>query len=222
MKPFTFLLLFTTIGIIAGQTCHYSCATCTGPAYTQCLSCSESGRTVQYGVTCDGSDQAILTLIGGFCGSSAYSRANPLGVVLIFLSVLAGLFLKSQYIFYFILSMQTIGLIGLVETAFPSGLSLFLGSFDYFMLFSIMGQNTKPQNCKLMLRRMYRLNDFLGTTNFKDNSPPILTLVFIATALLILVSLFRAFRKDRCSFLSDNFLDQLKVALRTFLILAVQ
>lgn len=94
--------------------CHYSCATCTGPAYNQCLSCSDSSLSVTNSVTCDGSDQIILGQLGGYCGSGAYSRANPLGVVIIFVAIVAGALLKSQYVFSFILSLQTIGLIGFV------------------------------------------------------------------------------------------------------------
>jgi hypothetical protein len=114
MKSFTLILFLALLGMTINQACHYSCATCTGPAYTQCLSCSDSSKNAQYGVTCDGNDQSILNQIGGFCGSAAYSRANPLGVIIIFIAILAGTFLKSQYIFHFILSLQTIGLVGLV------------------------------------------------------------------------------------------------------------
>ena len=114
MKPLSLILAILFIYSTANAACHYSCATCSGPAYTQCLTCSDPSLVVQTGVTCDGNDQNILPLIGGFCGAPAYSRANPLGIIIIFLAVIAGTFLKSQYIMYFILSMQTIGLIGLV------------------------------------------------------------------------------------------------------------
>ncbi len=196
MNLISVLFLITLITAASTNSCHYSCATCTGPAYTQCLSCSDSSLGVSNSVTCDGNDQSILGQKGGYCGSGAYSRANPLGIIVILIAIVAGTFLKSQYVFSFMLSLQTIGLIGLVEAAFPYGLSILLGSCDYFMLFSIMGQNKKPQNCKLMLRNMYRLNDFLGTTSFQDNSLPILIIIFIVTALLVAVTLFRAFRKE--------------------------
>jgi hypothetical protein len=65
-------------------------------------------------VTCDGNDQIILGLLGGYCGNGAYSRANPLGAIIIFVAIVAGALLKSQHVFSFILSLQTIGLIGLV------------------------------------------------------------------------------------------------------------
>lgn len=195
MKSKIVIILLLLIALVNSQSCHYSCATCSGTAYTQCLSCSDTSRSVQTGVKCDSSDQSTLNQLGGLCGSTAYSRANPLGVILILVVIVSATFLKSQHIFFFILSMQTLGLLGLVETALPSGLSLILGSFDYLMLFSIMGQNVKPQNCKLMLRSMYRLNDFLGSNNFKDNAPPILSIVIIATFIMGLVSLYRAFRK---------------------------
>lgn len=97
-----------------GQSCHHSCKSCSGASYTHCLSCSEASRAVSYGVTCDGNDQAILNQIGGYCVDSAYSKANPLGAILIILSILAAILLKSQYIFYFMLSMQTLGLVGLI------------------------------------------------------------------------------------------------------------
>jgi hypothetical protein len=216
-----FLALSLSVAALT-QSCHYSCATCTGSSYTQCLSCSNSNQNVQYGVNCEGGDQNILSQIGGFCGSPAYSRGNPLGVIIIIIAIIAGSFLKSQYVFNFILSLQTIGLVGLIEVSFPFSLSLLLGSFDYFMLFSIMQQNTKPQNCKLMLRSMYRLNDFLGTTNFNNNSPLILAIVFFAATLLAAVSLFRAFRKSNCLFISDKTLDSILLCLRTVLLLTMQ
>lgn len=222
MKAYSFLLLTTLLLSVFTQNCHYSCSTCSGTAYTQCLTCSDSGRTVQYGAICDGSDQSILSQVGGICGSSAYSRANALGAILVIIAILAGTFLKSQYVFYFILSLQAMGLIGLVETAFTSALSTILGAFEYFMLFSIMGQNTKPQNCKLMLRSMYRLNDFLGTTSFQANAPPILAIVFVLTAALALVSIFKKVRKSNCAFISDKFIDQILLGLRTTLLLLMQ
>lgn len=122
------LLLFAAIFLsVFTQNCHYSCSTCSGNAYSQCLTCPD--RSVQYGATCDGSDQSILAQVGGICGSTAYSRGNPLGAILVIIAILSGVFLKSQYVFYFILSMQTLGLVGLVETAFSAGLSTLLGAF---------------------------------------------------------------------------------------------
>ena len=114
MKPLSLILTILLIYSTATAACHYSCATCSGPAYTRCLSCSDANDVVQTGVTCDGTDQALLSPLGGFCGAPAYSRANPLGIVIIFVAIIAGIFLKSQYIMYFILSMQTLGLIALV------------------------------------------------------------------------------------------------------------
>jgi hypothetical protein len=90
------------------------------------------------------------------------------------------------------------------------------------MLFSIMGQNRKSQNCKLALRNMYRLNDFLGTTSFQENSLPILIVIFIVAALLVAVTLFRAFRKETWTCLSDKVLDNIQFALRTFLLMTMQ
>jgi hypothetical protein len=203
MRTYSSLVVFCLFASAFALNCHYSCATCTGSSYTQCLTCSDSGRNVQYGVSCDGTDQSILNQIGGLCGSPAYSRANPLGVILIIVAIAAGVLLKSQYVFYFILSLQTLGLVSLVEAAFPSSLNTLLGAFDYFMLFSIMQQNTKPQSCKLMLRNMYRMNDFLGTTSFKDNAPPILAIVYFLAILLAVGSIFKKFRKTSCSSISD-------------------
>ena len=220
MKARSLLLLSALLLSVFTQNCHHSCSTCSGTAYTQCLTCAD--RSVQYGAVCDGSDQSILAQVGGICGSAAYSRGNPLGAILLIIAVLAGVFLKSQYVFYFVLSMQTLGLVGLVETAFSAGLSTLLGAFEYFMLFSVMGQNTKPQNCKLMLRSMYRLNDFLGTTSFQANAPPILAVVLVLTAALALLSIFKKVRKTSCASISDSFLDQILLGLRTALLLLMQ
>ena len=114
MRPLALLLIITLTLQVFGQSCHYSCKTCSGRSYAQCLTCSDTAQTINYGVTCDGSDQAVLNQIGGYCGDSAYSKANPLGAILIILSILAGVFLKSNYVFYFMLSMQSLGLAALI------------------------------------------------------------------------------------------------------------
>lgn len=85
-----------------------------------------------------------------------------------------------------------------------------------------MGQNIKPQNCKLMLRSMYRLNDFLGTTSFQANAPPILAVFIVLAAALASVSIFKKVRKTNCASISDSFLDQLLLGLRTALLLLMQ
>lgn len=115
MKTLTFLIILLSLTTHAlAQSCHYSCKSCSGRSYAQCLTCSDASKSIQYGVTCEGSDQAVLSQIGGYCGDSAYSKANPLGAILIIIGILAGVFLKSQYVFYFMLSMQTLGLAGLI------------------------------------------------------------------------------------------------------------
>jgi hypothetical protein len=56
----------------------------------------------------------MLNQKGGICISPAQSKANPLGIILIILGILAGVFIKSHFIFYFLLSIQILGLSGFV------------------------------------------------------------------------------------------------------------
>ena len=74
------------------------------------------------------------------------------------------------------------------------------------MFFSVMGQNTKGQDCKFMIRNMYRINDFLGTSNFKDNSTAVISIVYVLTILLALANIYRAFRKDTWTCIGDKLL----------------
>lgn len=74
------------------------------------------------------------------------------------------------------------------------------------MMFSVMGQNAKGQDCKFMIRNMYRINDFLGTSNFKDNSSAIIAIVYALTIFLALGNIYRAFRKNTWTCIPDKLL----------------
>ena len=50
----------------------------------------------------------------GLCTTPASTTVNGLGIVLLLIVIATGLFLKSQHIFYFIISIQTLGLLSLM------------------------------------------------------------------------------------------------------------
>jgi hypothetical protein len=74
------------------------------------------------------------------------------------------------------------------------------------MIFSVMGQNTKGQDCKFMVRNMYRINDFLGTSDFKENSTALISIVYVLTIMLALANIYRAFLKNTWTCIPDKVL----------------
>jgi hypothetical protein len=145
MKVLATLLLL--LHSAATMNCHYSCQTCQAQYYTQCLSCQDKNQAL-----------ALVSPSGtGLCTTPAYTTINGLGIVLLLASIATGLFLKSQHIFYFILSMQTLGLLSFVEVAWTAGLTTILDGFQYLMIFSKMGQSSKMNDGILISRNMYRL-----------------------------------------------------------------
>jgi hypothetical protein len=78
--------------------------------------------------------------MGGSCSQSS-SGVNPFGIILIIVSITAAILLQSSYVFFFITSFQSLGLISLVEGDFTSSFDFILDSLQYFMVFSIMKRN---------------------------------------------------------------------------------
>jgi hypothetical protein len=122
---------------------------------------------------------------------------NGLGLVIILLSIATGLFLRSQHIFYFIMSFQVLGLASLMEVAFPSSLTTLLDSFQYLMIFSKMQQNSKTSDGVLISRNMYRLEAFLTSVNLKLNITPLFVLTFLLALLLGILLLIKKYRDGR-------------------------
>jgi hypothetical protein len=201
MRAVLFFLLIVFVVDALASHCHYSCANCSAGYYTQCVTCSNPNVKVNLGATCSSQlDQNILTQMGGLCGNAVYSSPNPLGIILL-IAAIASFFLKSRHTLFFVISLQTLGLMALVEVNYPPFLDFMFGSLQYFMTFSVMQRNSKPSNCKLMLRSMYRMNGLLGTPDFKQNSLPILPLAIVSAALLFVISMLLKHKKKRMQFL---------------------
>lgn len=73
-----------------------------------------------------------------------------------------------------------------------------------------------------MLRGMYRLNDFLGTTSFKSNLPPILAVVYFLVIVLAAAKLYKKYGKGKIEVLNERLLEQVMVGVRTALLLIMQ
>lgn len=97
----------------------------------------------------------------GVCTAPAVTSVNGVGVLLLMVCIASGLFLRSQHIFNFILSIQTLGLLSLMEIAYSSGITTLLDSFQYLMIFSKMQQSSKISDGVLTQRNLYRLQAFL-------------------------------------------------------------
>lgn len=158
----------------------------------------------------------------GTCSSPAYSSINGFGILILLICIGIGLFLRSQHIFYFILSLQTLGLLSLIEVAYPQSLTTLLDGFQYLMVFSKMQQGSKTSDGVLISRNMYRLEAFLTSVNLKDNITPSFILVFLTTVLLGVLLVFRKFRDGGDSCLSDKTLDTILTALRTIILMTMQ
>ena len=98
-----YLLLAILTLTVTAQTCHHSCATCLDQHYTHCLTCA------------DPVNKLITTRSPmGLCSAPAVTAVNGVGLGFIIVVIGVGLFLKSQHIFYFIFSLQTLGLLSLM------------------------------------------------------------------------------------------------------------
>lgn len=216
IKPaFTLILVFTLITCVFTQTCHYSCSTCLNSTYTTCLTCPNSGNKLSTIATYNGASY-------GVCGTPAYSTVNGLGVFLLLTCIGAGLFLRSQHIFYFILTFQTLGLLSLIEVAYSSSLNTILSAFQYFMIFSQMQSNHKQDDGALIARGMYRLDAFLKSVELDSNFTPIFVVVFLLAVLLATLLAFQKYRERRCQCISNQTLEMMLTALRTAILLTMQ
>ena len=153
LKSIFFLLFFCVLS----QSCHYSCQTCTNDYYLSCTLCQNNVAPLSLG--------QLANPTAGPCIQTS-SNANPLGIVLLIFCILSTIFLKSQPLIYYMLSFQTLALLGFIEVAYSSSLDTIFDAFSYFMLFTIMGKNQKTSDGILASNGMYRLSDFLVTVNF--------------------------------------------------------
>ena len=183
--------------------------------YSHCYACSDSVvALIPFGM--------IEGVQVGVCSTPAYTSINGFGILLLFIAIGSGMFLKSQHIFYFILSMQTLGLLSLIEIAYPQSLITILDGFQYFMIFSKMQQSSKTSDGILLSRNLYRLDSFLTQVNLRINITPSFVLTFLIVVLLGLVLAIRKFRDGRWMCISDLTLDTILAALRTILLLTMQ
>lgn len=150
----TLIIILALLSDVSAADCHYSCSTCINSTYTNCLTCTDSHQHFTPIYTSNGAAY-------GLCSTPAYTTINGFGVFLLITSIGAGLLLRSQHIFYFILTFQTLGLLSLVEVAYTGPLNTILNGFQYFMIFSHMGSNNKQEDGILISRGMYRLDAFL-------------------------------------------------------------
>ena len=102
------VLVFTLFFVfsVSAQKCHYSCNTCSDTFYTHCYSCQDGSTLTPV--------NTVSNIPVGLCGTPASTSINGMGVFLLLVIIASGLFLKSQHVFYFILSMQTLGLLSLM------------------------------------------------------------------------------------------------------------
>ena len=104
---FNFLCLALLVASVSAQMCHYSCKTCADDYYAHCYSCQDAASSMLQ----LGSD---VKASYGLCSAPSYSGANPIGILIILIAVFSGLLLRSQHIFYFMLSLQILGLLSFV------------------------------------------------------------------------------------------------------------
>jgi len=216
MRPFLQLFLFACLtAAVSAQICHYSCNTCSDDYYAHCYTCQDSTLSMmQLGSTSNVSY--------GLCSTPIYSGANPVGILVVLIAVFSGMFLRSQHIFYFILSLQVLGLLSFVEVAYSSPLTLILDGLQYFMVFSILQYKGKTDDGILKGRGMYRLDGFIKQVDLKTNIIPIFVLCFLAGILLALVLVIRKVLGKSCKCIRAKTIESILTGLRTFLILTMQ
>jgi hypothetical protein len=148
-RPLTIILLASLLSV-SSLCCHYSCSTCVDQDYSGCLSCYNPANTLTTMGTSN--NQAY-----GICGTTIETSINGFGVFLLIGCIGLGLFLRSQHVFYFILSFQVLGLLSLIEIAYPFSLNTIFTAFQYFMIFSQLQSNSKHNDGMLNTRHLYRL-----------------------------------------------------------------
>lgn len=216
MRISTLLLLLAITSVGTAQNCHHSCTACITDTYTHCVACpSSAGKLTLVSTAVNGTQY-------GLCSAPAYSSANGLGLFLLLAGIAAGLFLKSQHIFYFLLSFQVLGLLSLVEVAYPSPLLTILDGLQYFMVFSKMQAANKPKDSTLISRNMYRLDSFLKTADLETNLTPIFVVTVLAAIAFGLVLAVRKLRGGRWQCLNDSVLDSILTGLRTVVLFTMQ
>ena len=140
----------------------------------------------------------------GICSTPISSGANPIGILIILIAIFSGMFLRSQHIFYFILSLQILGLLSFVQVAFSSPLTLILDSFQYFMVFSQLQYRGKTADGILSARGMNRLDGFIKQVDLKTNIIPIFVLALLIAIFHGLMLLIRKILSESCKCISKR------------------
>ena len=132
----------------------------------------------------------------GTCVATFAPAANGLGIVLFLLIVTVCLFFRTKESFYLLLTFQTYGLYNLIEIAWVNPIGYILQSFQYLMIFNVLGYNYKSQDWVLVASKNYRLNKYLQTTSIGQNLALIAAFTIIPLVLLIVISIV-AIRKQK-------------------------
>lgn len=207
------LLLFSLLLSIATSAldCHYSCLNCTLPYYSHCTACPALPL------------QPLTALPpAGLCSTPNYDGPNPLGVLLLVAGVAGGGLLRSPHVMGFVVGLQSLGLLGLVETAMPYSLTTILNGLQYFMVFSPMQHAAKTSSEVFATHAMYRLQAFLVTPDLSENFTPLFALSIVAAVLVGVGVAMQAFRGARCEWAGEKALGRALVGLRCFLLLGAQ
>lgn len=207
-----YTLFFLLVAFVSTLSCYHACDTCTDLHYTHCLTCTDTQQSLI----------SIPPTALGICTAPATTSLSGLGVFLLLLSIAAGLLLRSPHIFSFILSLQVLGLLSLVEVGYPKHLGTLLDAFQYLMVFSKMQQNGKTNDGVLIGRDMYRLEAFLTSVGLRLNITPVFVVTILVTILLGMLLLVRKYRQGKCMCLSNSALETLLTGLRTTLLLTMQ
>ena len=121
--------------------------------------------------------------------------ANALGVILFLLFGGACLFLRTKESFYLLITMQTYGMINLIEIAWINPIGYILQALQYFMIFNTMGSGYKERDFIMMARKNYRLDSFLKTTSIGPNIAIIAAFTLISLVLLIIICIITCHRR---------------------------
>lgn len=192
------LILISLLFLIAySNTCHYSCHNCTGTEYVSCLSCpaGDFAETVEDPLLMP-SQYWSSVYPSGTCVSTFAPAANGLGIVLFLLIVAVCLFFRTKESFYLLLTFQTYGLYNLIEIAWLNPIGYVLQSFQYLMVFNVIGYGYKTEDWILIASKNYRLNKYLQTTSIGQNLALIAAFTIIPLTLLIILSII-AIRKQK-------------------------
>lgn len=135
-------------------------------------------------------------------------------------AILAGVFLKSQIILYFVFALQTISLISLVEADWHSGLNELLGSSQYLMIFSVMGFSNKDFDTIYLKEDLYKLLHFLKSVNLYGNIAPLAAVLLIVVMFMVRCHIL--LHESKHDWFSENTIKKIMLGLQTTYFLTIQ